>query len=183
LEEAVCHFITLVAATSDQPTLEAAMRAHGRCATPVDNPSLARVLRDGERQYLTTASHCDCGTVFARGVEQSPEELAEEHRRSEAKLAKKGWSKAKIDRSLHDRERADARPSHGVDSLELWCAVLTDLIQKQSVRSAGLFVHDYRGTIASEVYEAIRHDFSLDQGLREHLAGLKEDQLLMVHSK
>jgi len=41
------------------------MDRHGRAAMPLDNPSIREVLRDGERQYLTTRGHCDCGTILA----------------------------------------------------------------------------------------------------------------------
>jgi hypothetical protein len=50
----MCLFITLVAPTDAVEAVRAAMARHGRGADPIDNPSVRKVLREGERQYLTT---------------------------------------------------------------------------------------------------------------------------------
>jgi hypothetical protein len=181
----MCHYITLVAASSDASMLDAVMRTHGRRATPIDNPSLGAILRPGEHQYLTAARHCDCGTVFANGTELSAEEAAEERRRQWAKLEKKGWSTAKIERWFEDTERAEARPRSSAadsDSIELWTAVLNDLVRERGV-AAGLFVHAYRGGLDTETFEARRNDVRPGLDLGARLSNLTEDQLLMVSPK
>src|SRR5688500_12714415 len=71
----LCDSITLIAPTDDQPALAAVMKRHGRAAHPIDNPSIRKVLRADERQYLTTVGHCDCGTVLGPRHHETPEEL------------------------------------------------------------------------------------------------------------
>jgi hypothetical protein len=61
----MCHFITLVAPTADAAAVLAVMKRHGRAADPIDNPSIRKVLRSDEQQYVTTSGHCDCGTALA----------------------------------------------------------------------------------------------------------------------
>jgi len=176
----MCHFITLIAESDDADMLDAAMRTHGRRAQPIDNPSVRRVLKPGEHQYVSTAGHCDCGTVFAKGVEPSPVEVAEQRERQRSKLAKKGWSASKIERWFEDSARTEGRPSAGVDSVELWAEVLRDLLLQRGVRAAGLLAHDYRGYLVDEAFEARRIEVRLGDDLGERLSSLREDQLLMV---
>ena len=98
----MCHFITLIAPTDDVAAVRAMMERHGRAAEPIDNPSIRKVLRQGERQYLTTPGHCDCGTVLAPrkgSAEAFEEKLAKEA----ARLKRKGWSQAKIARAVDQR--------------------------------------------------------------------------------
>ncbi|NEX94533.1 hypothetical protein [Caulobacter sp. 17J65-9] len=78
----MCHFITLIAPTADADAIRAVMARHGRKAHPVDNPSVRKVLRGGERQYLTTGAQCDCGTVL--GAPRETPEAAEQKLADEA---------------------------------------------------------------------------------------------------
>ena len=154
----MCHFITLIAATDDAASVRAVMERHGRAAEPIDNPSIRKVLREGERQYLTTRGHCDCGTVLAPR-HNTPEAFEEMLARDAARMRRKGWSDAKIERAVEDRRKADARPSGGgSDSLELWNAALRDLRDELKLPYAGLFVRFYSGAIATEAFTASRRE-------------------------
>ncbi len=154
----MCHFVTLIVPTHDAEAVAAVMNRHGRAATPVDNPSIRKVLREGERQYLTTRGHCDCGTVLAPRhdtIGAFEEKLA----REAARWRKKGWSEAKIARAIEDRRKADARPDGGgCDGTELWSAVLRDLGAELELPCAGLFVGWYSGAIDSEAFDAVRRE-------------------------
>ena len=123
----MCHFVTLIVPTDDADAVGAIMKRHGRAADPIDNPSIRKVLKVGERQFLTTSGHCDCGTVLAPRHETAAS-FEEKLAKHAARLKRKGWSEAKIARTIEDRRRADARPDGGdCDSLEMWNAVLCDL--------------------------------------------------------
>ena len=150
----MCHFVTLVAPTEDVAAVRAVMRDHGRDAQRIEGRSLALVLRPGERQYLTCRAGCDCGTVLATCEPASEADDA----REAVKLARKGWSPARIDRVLADRRKAKARPTRGPDSLELWARAMSDLRGKLDLSHVGLFLHDYRGSIVEEAFEAVRVD-------------------------
>ena len=176
----MCHFVTLIAPTDDANAVRAIMDRHGRAADPTDNPSVRKVLLEGERQYVTTRGHCDCGTVLAPG-HNTPETFEEKLAKEAARMKRKGWSEAKITRALDDRRKADARPSGGgSDSLELWNAVLGDLRDELRLPYAGLFVRFYSGAIATEVFEAARREVPKGTPWQEALASLEHDEVTIL---
>lgn len=173
----MCHFITLIAPTDDADAVRAVMKRHERAAEPIDNPSIRKVLGDGERQYLTTRGHCDCGTVLAPRHD-TPEAFEEKLAKEAARMKRKGWSKTKIARAMEDRTKAHARPSGGgSDSLELWNAVLLDLSGELKLPYAGLFVRAYSGAIATEAFNASRREVPMGMPWQDALASLKNDEV------
>jgi hypothetical protein len=176
----MCHFVTLIAPTDDAEAVRAIMDRHGRAADPIDIPSIRKVLREGERQYLTTRGHCDCGTVLAPRHD-TPATLEEKLAKEAARMRRKGWSEAKIARALEDRRKADARPSGGgSDSLELWNAVLRDLGDELKLPYVGLFVRLYSGNIASETFNASRREVPQDTPWQDALASLEHDEVTIL---
>lgn len=173
----MCHFITLVAPTADADAVRAVMQRHGRAADPIDNPSVRRVLRDGERQYLTTPGHCDCGTVLAPRHD-TPEAFEQKLAKEAARLRRKGWSEGKIARAMDDMRKANARPSGGgSDSLELWNAALRDLNKELKLPSAGLLVRLYSGVVATEAFNASRREVARRSQWQDALSSIKHDEV------
>lgn len=173
----MCHFITLIAPTDDADAVRAIMKRHGRAAEPIDNPSIRKVLQNGERQYLTVLGHCDCGTVLAPRHD-TPEAFEEKLAKEAARMKRKGWTEAKISRALEDRRKADARPNGGgSDSLELWNAVLHDLSGELKLPYAGLFVRLYSGAIATEAFNASRREVPKGMPWQDALASLEHDEV------
>lgn len=173
----MCHFITLIAPTEDLAAVSDVMGRHGRAAWPVDNPSVREVLREGERQFLTTSGHCDCGSVLS--VRQNaPEELEKSLAAEEARLRRKGWSNAKIGRAIEDRRKAEAKPKgrRETDSFDLWATALTDLRRNLGLPHAGLFIRLYSGGVSDDSFEASRREVR-SADLRGALATIKEDEV------
>ena len=173
----MCHFITLIAPTEDVAAVSAVLGRHGRAARPVDNPSVRGVLREGERQYLTTSGHCDCGSVLSLRRD-TPEELQKKLSAEEARLQRKGWSNAKIARAMENRRKAEAKPKggHETDSFDLWATALSDLRSDLGVSRAGLFIRFYSGDISNESFEASRREVR-SEDLRGALATIREDEV------
>ncbi len=169
----VCYFITLIATTGDAAAMRAVMERHGRAASPIDNPSIRKVLRDGEHQYLTTRGHCDCGTVLAPRHDD-----AEKHAGDAARMRRKGWSGAKVARAIEDRRKADARPDGGnPDSIELWNAVLCELGEELKLPYAGLLVRFYSGVVAAEAFTASRRNVARMTPWYAALASMQRDEV------
>ncbi len=176
----MCHFVTLIAPTDDADAVRAIMDRHGRAADPADNPSIRKVLQEGERQYVTTCGHCDCGTVLAPRHDP-PETFEERLAKEAARMKRKGWSEAKITRAMEDRRKADARPSGGnSDSLELWNAVVHDLRNELNLPYVGLFVRFYSGAIATEVFTATRREVPKGTPWQDSLACLEHDEVTIL---
>jgi ribosomal protein S16 len=176
----MCFYIALVVRGGDAASIDQVLRKHGRQAKPIANASVARALAPGEAQFLTTVGHCDCGTALAPlTVDRASKRTAQA-----AKLSKKGWSQAKIERWLKDSVKADAkaeerRHASTPDSVELWSRVVGDLMSTPGVQQAGLLLHFYSGDIDNEDIEATRETVPLGE-FEAHLRGLREDQLLMA---
>jgi len=180
----MCHFITLVAPTDDAAAVRTIMERHGRAARPIDNPSIRKVLVDGEHQYLTTQFHCDCGTTLAPRHDLA-EPIEEMLSKEAARMKRKGWSEAKIARAIEDRRRADARPRHGgsdPDSIELWNAALLELCEELTLPYAGLFVRFYSGEIATEAFSASRRDVPRNVPWLSALGTIEPDQVTIFRS-
>lgn len=173
----MCHFITLIVPTDDTAAVSAVMERHGRAANPIDNPSICKVLRDGEHQYLTTRGHCDCGTVLApryHSREAFEDRLAKEY----ARLRRKGWSESKVARAIDDKRKANTKADgRGADSLELWNAALHDLRNALSIPYAGLLVRLYSGAIATEAFTATRREIKEGVPWQEALASMEQDEV------
>jgi hypothetical protein len=174
----MCHFVTLVAPTEDVAAMRAVMLDHSRDAQLVEGRSLALVLRPGEQQYLTCRAGCDCGTALAT---YGPANEVDEAREA-VKLARKGWSPARIDRVLADRRKAKARPTRGSDSLEFWARVMSDLRGKLNLSHVGLFLHDYRGSVVDEAFEPVRVDAPVELSPTDALATIGEDRLMIFRA-
>lgn len=173
----MCHFITLVAPTEDAAGIRADMERHGRAATPIDNPSVRKVLRDGEHQYLTTRGHCDCGTVLAPRHD-TPDAFEKKLAKEAARMRRKGWSEAKIARAIEDQRKAGARPDGGgADSIELWNEVLRDLGRELTLPYVGLMVRFYSGALATEAFSASRRDVPKEKPQNEALASIEHDEV------
>lgn len=169
----MCHFITLVAATSDIAALDARMRAHGRRALPTHNPSVEVALKPGELQYLTTKT-CDCGTVFAPKLHRK-----EPTDRLDA-LRRKGWSEAKIGRAMNAAiAAAEKKPFESLDSVEGWREILLDLLHGMKLSSVGILVHAYEGSVETECFDVSRVEVRTNM-LGEALMNLGEDRLMTV---
>lgn len=176
----MCHFITLIVPTDDAAAVRLVMERHGRAANPIDNPSIRKVLRDGEHQYLTTRGNCDCGTVLAPRHD-SPDAFEERLAREKARMRRKGWSEAKVARAIEDKRKTDAKPdAGGSDSIELWNAALHDLLNELSIPYAGLLVRLYSGAIATEGFTASRRDIQKDVPWHEALASLEHDEVTIL---
>ena len=129
---------------------------------------------------MTTAGHRDCGTALAPTVIDRAGKRTEQA----AKLAKKGWSEAKIDRWLSDRVKADERAderrhANTADSVNLWSRIISDLLATPGVQHAGLLLHFYSGGVEDEVIEPIRETVPV-RDFEARLASFREDQLLIA---
>jgi hypothetical protein len=176
----MCHFVTLIVPTGDADAVAAVMDRHGRAAAPIDNPSIRKVLREGEHQYLTTRGHCDCGTVLAPRHD-TPEAFEEKLARVEARMRRKGWSETKVARAIEYRRKANARPGGGgSDSLELGSAILRDLAHEMTLPYVGVFVRLYSGAIATEMFDASRREVPKGVAWRDALSSLEHDKVTIL---
>jgi hypothetical protein len=176
----MCFHITLIVRGGDPSDIDQVLRRHRRKAKPIANASIAHALAPGEAQFLTTVGHCDCGTALAPvTVDRAGKRNAQA-----AKLGKKGWSQAKVERWLTDRVKADEkseerRHTNTPDSVELWSRIVGDVLSAPGVQQAGLLLHFYSGDLEEEAIEPVRETVPL-RDFEASLRGIHEDKLLMA---
>ena len=111
----MCHFITcLVAPGVSLLELQSLGNKHGMLFKPIDNSFVCAQIPSG--QYVrATQSLCDCGTplgsLTAKHNQRGRAEGESSHGTAVAKLKKKGWSQAKIERWLGEKKTASERTS------------------------------------------------------------------------
>jgi hypothetical protein len=176
----MCDFITLVVGGSGRSAITPLVARHGRNAKPAFNPAIAALLKPTEAQFLTTVGNCDCGTVLRGHAPAAPDWRSGQA----AKLARQGWSPAKIERWFADREGADTRAkerSHArsFDSVDLWRDLIGDLLASPGVEQAGLLLHAYSGDVNDEEFAAYRTSVAFAD-FATRLQALNDGELLMT---
>lgn len=177
----MCHYITAVLpGSADHAALDALARRHGRQFLPLSNPGIEAQVQPGERYFLTTVGHCDCGTplgALSNGSKRPPDRQAQEQR-----LLKKGWSKAKIDRALAQKQEdlrasKEAASETNLKAVSSWLDFIGAVLGSGKTTHLGLLLHFYSGSIESRIELAGRETVRSGDLDGEFLGRMKEDVL------
>lgn len=182
----MCFFITATLPKDvSHQLLDALARNSGRQFQPLASPAIAAQLPSNLAYFLTTAGHCDCGTVLGsarRAAARSPDWGAEE-----AKLLRKGWSRTKVARVIDQRKTNNALKQKAAeqarrakpDNLE---GFVSSILQSGLTTELGLLLHSYRGPLDEE-FNILRHEqVAPSAHLAEILPALEEDVLYVFRS-
>jgi len=177
----MCLFITAtLPATAAFAPIEAIARAHGRRFRAQSNASIEAQIGEDRRSYVTTPGHCDCGTVL--GSRSTAKGRATDWAKEEHKLARKGWSDARIARAIAQKraseEDHDANAIRRAESeLFSWQALIASVLASGKASEIGLLLHMYSGALdAPFAMRETRHLGSSDT-IRDVLLAMDEDVL------
>lgn len=149
-------------------------------------------MRPGEGYLLTTRGHCDCGTALGilrqeRRSRPDEDEIDEVLARESAKLRKKGWSAARIQRwleskwTIHERSERQAGQrveSHWRPDADRWLTFLREALRSGAASRAGILVHWYDGTIEHERFPLLnRLELDVAPVATDDLLEMKSDTL------
>lgn len=170
----MCHFITAVLPSSAaHGELDALARLHGRRFQPMSTPSIEAQIGPGERYFSTTVGHCDCGTplgALARGGAPDWEAQAQ-------RLRKKGWSGAKVARSLAQK-KADFDASAAPEGdTRAWLDFIRAVLDSGMTSHLGLLLHMYSGSLDAPIELAGRETVRTNALTVELLGHMREDVL------
>lgn len=177
----MCHFITAVLPVgAAHAEIDRLARGYGRQFQSLDNLSIESWLESDERYFFTTLGHCDCGTPLGshdRQMAQALDWTAEERR-----LLKKGWSRAKVARSLEQkREHLDSDTGKNAranaKAMASWVDLIEAVLDSGLTQYLGLLIHFYDGPLDEQIELIGRVDVSRGEAQAEYLAGMKEDTL------
>lgn len=159
----MCHFVTTtLAGGMTDAEADAVARRHGRVFERLENPHVLRQLAERERYFVTREKACDCGTALG-SARESPLVRADLGKQV-AKLRRKGWSETKIERWKRDRRKSEddqnrrfhAEAERLRSDTETWLALLGELLASREVRSVGVLLHWYAGSLEDERIELAR---------------------------
>ncbi|WP_242164979.1 hypothetical protein [Lysobacter sp. M15] len=182
----MCHFITAtLPKAADREALNTIARGFGRQFQPLASPAVTTQLPPGAAYFLTTLAHCDCGTVM--GSARRTAALASDWPAEEAKLLKKGWSRAKAARALEQRREKEALKQEAKEQADRALAeslegFVSGVLQSGLTAELGLLLHSYHGPL-DEAFRILRHErVPPDAALAEVLPAAEEDVLYLFLS-
>jgi len=177
----MCHYVTAVLpASAPHEDLDAIARAHGRRFEPLANPGVEASIGPHERYFLTTAGHCDCGTplgALASASRRSPDWAAQEQR-----LLRKGWSRAKVARSLAQKQEDDLASKAlsretNLKAASSWLDLIGAVLDSGKTPHLGLLLHWYDGALSGSIGRIGREAVRSPELTGELLGHMKEDVL------
>jgi hypothetical protein len=183
----MCHFITAtVPHNADLKQVRAVIATHKHGFQQLANPHLQPQLPPDDQYLGLTRKMCDCGTVL--GCLSQSEGKAVPEAREREKLRRKGWSPARIERWVAERERAGEKRARDrgqaqeqrMAEAQGWIDFLRALLSTKGVAHVGLLLHWYRSAPEDERFaiqwtEKIR----VDEATAEGLMRIEEDVLYL----
>ncbi len=177
----MCHLITIVLPSAAARTMVEGALAPLRA---VPNTHVLSQLQTGELYVAATGKGCDCGTPIGSASEGNS--LGKDRTATQtAKLRKKGWGPAKIEKWVENKERADSKSVRVAEAnAQANALAASEWVQRigMAVNSGaeyvGLCLHWYRGSIDDEpieLEERVHLDMATVQP--EDLTRFKEDVL------
>jgi hypothetical protein len=182
----MCHYMT--ATLSPKTDLKKAAEVFERFKLGfeiVHNPHLESQLPAGERYVLTTRKYCDCGTALG-SLSHAFQKGPPSYERDVQKFRKQGWSEAKIERWLTEKEMANdkanikSRRVSGSEDITVasWVEFLTVALESGHTDRIGILLHWYQGSLTSERI-SLRNIVSLSvrKLTPDYLLKIEEDSL------
>ncbi|OOG54493.1 hypothetical protein B0E48_14490 [Rhodanobacter sp. C03] len=161
--------------------LDAIAHKYGRQFKPQLNASIKEQINLAERYFMTTTAQCDCGTPLGahlRGRSLRRGDSMDQRKR----LRLKGWSEAKIDRSLQQKQEhlslhEQANATANSEAMESWVAFICEVLNSGKTSSVALLLHMYDGSVEDHIQLMGREIVHTRDVSAEILGNMKEDVL------
>lgn len=176
----MCYYITaILPAKSNLEVLRQAIKKCGFGFTPLTNSFITAQLPKGSQYYRATGSYCDCDDGFGYSSHYDSASKPNDLAKHVTKLRKKGWSEAKIQRSLQGRTLAHEKPRPGApESANKRITLLHEVLSGKQTPKIGLITHFYQGDIETENFHIKSTQTLVLTDLRqETILGLEDDVL------
>jgi len=185
----MCHYITaLLPHVVELKSLAPIFESHKLGFELISNPHVAEQVDPQDWYVLTSRKHCDCGTALGSLNHERAAKVSS-YDRELKKFRKQGWSEAKIQRWLEQKEQTkerhrredEALAEGGGPELDRWIEFLNDLIRFGPSPRFGLLLHWYAVSIEGERIKIKRRErFRLSELNPERLMRIEEDVLYEV---
>jgi hypothetical protein len=187
----MCHYITATVPDKDEiASVASIFKSHGMGFELISNPHVTQQIEPRDRYILTSGKFCDCGTALGSLHDQTSAKPID-YGMQVRKFQKQGWSKAKIQRWLDEKEQTKTRhlrkdaasAKAGALEIDRWIALLNELINIRQIPAVGILLHWYHGSVESErIKIKRRHRVKLAEITPEWLMRIEEDVLYEITS-
>jgi hypothetical protein len=182
----MCHYITATLPRNVNPeSVAPTFEEHKLGFELISNPHVSGQIDSGDWYILTTRGHCDCGTAIGSLCHSNVGKPVS-YERELNKFRKQGWSEAKIQRWVEQKEQTkerhqredEARATGSTPELNQWVEFISELLESGKSRKLGLLLHWYQGGIESERINILgREKVKLTELNPERLMKMNEDML------
>lgn len=162
----MCHFITATLPKgADVDALKDVFRENGFALGLESNAAIQSQLPSGAIYFRPTTAYCDCGTPLGSRSSRAKHAAKESPTEADvAKLRRKGWTQAKIDRWLAQKgearqknERAASqKETDGVADAKAWLRLLITTVESGHTPWVGLLLHFYKRSVSDEEFQVGR---------------------------
>lgn len=187
----MCHYITgIVKKGTSLEALSGIAKSHGLHFIDIKNEFIEGQLPQGTMYLWKKTSHCDCGTALGCMNLRNKQSEASDREGEIKRLHKKGWSEAKIQRWIEEKEKAsdknEARNEVYRQSQEPraedWAKFVKDAVTNPKVGEFGLLLHFYKTGPERETLELKRQEkISVRDVSSDFLMTIDEDVLYLFH--
>ncbi len=177
----MCHYITaFLPSDANLHASEVIFDQHKLGFRRISNPFVQAQVQAGDIYILTTRKHCDCGTPLGSLVVSNTGKTVDATEQA-AKLRKQGWSAAKVERWLQQKEqtaqsKAQEKEQQGTPQVASWQDFLSDLLHSGCTPRVGLLLHWYKGRVDTERIDVTGWErVALPNLTKDRLLHMRED--------
>lgn len=151
----------------------------------ISNPHVSTQIEPGDLYVLTTSGYCDCDTALG-SLNARDNYGSVSYERELKNFRKRGWSEAKIQRWLEEKQQmkdrllreGQRRAEASAADATLWVDFIAGLLRFGYAPRIGLLLHMYGGNVSAERINLLsREKVRLKELNPERLMKMKEDVL------
>ncbi len=175
----MCTFIiSIISESPDIEKIKKSAKDFDLTCYTFENRSITDHIGEKNVQFITT-KECNCATELGLGSEEF-ENIGKNPEEERKKIERKGWSRAKINRWMEEREKIRERDKRNKplpgSELKKWVSFISSILTQGFSSFYGIIIHDFDGGIATEnIPLAGKLEASLKELTPEYLLELKRD--------
>lgn len=186
----MCHFITgIISGKITIEEINSIGNEFGLQFEKYSNEFVENQLKSDETYIWKRCKYCDCGTPLGMFNRQDNNQTEESQNAEIAKLKQKGWSDAKIQRLMNDRNKKAEQEANKFEQSKLsashevqkWVNFIAKLFDSISIKTFGILLHWYSGGVDTERIK-LKKRVMIDKTKlsTKNLLEMEEDALLII---
>ena len=155
----MCHYITgIISGKVTVQELNSVGQEFGLKFETCPNEFVQKQLENGESYIWKHCNYCDCGTLLGSLNEKNIKRTKNVSELEIGKLKRKGWSEAKIQRFLNDKNKKaeqndkdlEQRKLSSENGIQEWVDFCKKIFETIPINTFGILLHWYKRGISNE---------------------------------